>query len=401
MATSGTEVTSRNTSDPRATVFICHARTDIAFVDMLDVALRLKGYLPLMDRGEAFAVEDWWERIEKLIVNSDHVIVVLSPDLLTSSIALRLVEFAASTNKRLAPIVHRRVDIAGVPPVLRRLNFIFFDDPARFDESMGSLDAALRTDVAWIRMHTRIGELASEWTRHSRHEDYLITGQRLLEAEQWIASQPAGGPLPTPTHLEFLKASRDRELSRSKRSIHLVVPAESSTPRPRGSKIFISYRRSDTKYMAGRIYDELIKEFPQEEVFFDINKIPFGVNFRQHISGVLDDSAVVLALIGERWSNPNWKPYRRWVTFFTFAEDFVQSEIELSLDLRIPLIPVLLDDVRMPTKTQLPKSMAEFASLNAATVRSGRDFQQDMALVRERIRPWAADGQRLSKGRRE
>jgi hypothetical protein len=49
---------------------------------------------------------------------------VLSPDAVQSDVTLKEVTYAASLNKRFAPIVYR-VEDSGLPEALRRLNFIF------------------------------------------------------------------------------------------------------------------------------------------------------------------------------------------------------------------------------------------------------------------------------------
>jgi TIR domain len=67
-----------------------------------------------------YAFEEWWQRIEALIARADTVVFVLSPDAVASDVAQREVAFAASLNKRFAPIVCRRVDDKEVPEVLRR-----------------------------------------------------------------------------------------------------------------------------------------------------------------------------------------------------------------------------------------------------------------------------------------
>ena len=52
-----------------------------------------------------------------------------SPDSVASEVARKEVAFAASLNKRFAPIVCRRVDDTSVPEVpLASLNFVVFDD---------------------------------------------------------------------------------------------------------------------------------------------------------------------------------------------------------------------------------------------------------------------------------
>ena len=41
-------------------------------------------------------------------------------------------------------------------------------------------------------------------------------------------------------------------------------------------KIFISYRRADSEYVVGRIYEELCDSYGKENMFKDIDSIPLG-----------------------------------------------------------------------------------------------------------------------------
>ena len=52
---------------PTARVFISYSRKDMAFADRLELALKARGFEPLIDRTEIYAFEDWWKRIEALI----------------------------------------------------------------------------------------------------------------------------------------------------------------------------------------------------------------------------------------------------------------------------------------------------------------------------------------------
>ena len=67
----------------------------------------------------------------------------------------------------------------------------------------------------------------------------------------------------------------------------------------------------------------------------------------------------MLALIG-----PNWEPSR-----LTTATDFVRTELMEALRQGKPVIPILIDDTRMPTSNVLPEDLRELAFLNAITVR--------------------------------
>ena len=143
-----------NGHESKTKVFISYSRKDIEFADRMDAALKSRGFEPLIDRTEILAFEAWWQRVEVLIGRADTVVFVLSPDAVRpESIARKEVAFATSLNKRFAPIVFRPVEDKLVSEELAKLNFIFFDDQARFEQSADQLAKALNTDIGWIR-HT-------------------------------------------------------------------------------------------------------------------------------------------------------------------------------------------------------------------------------------------------------
>jgi TIR domain len=139
-------------------------------------------------------------------------------------------------------------------------------------------------------------------------------------------------------------------------------------------KIIISYRRSDSDVFAGRIRDRLAGRYGDAAVFMDIDDIPFGIDFRQHIKGALAASDVVIAIIGSRWLGVGKSGNAR----IQDEADPVRIEVEAALQNGIPVIPVLVGDTKMPKPAQLPETLKDFAFLNAATVDTGRDFHPHM-----------------------
>ena len=212
-------------AEPKARIFISYSRKDMAFADRLEEALKLRGFEPLIDRTEIYAFEDWWERIEELIGRADTVVFVLSPDAVASEVALKEVAHAASLNKRFAPIVCQRVADSAVPESLRRLNFIFFDDQARFEASADDLAEALQADIGWIRQHTEYGEAARRWSARGRHAGLLLHSPTLEVAEHWIVSRPRGAPDPTEEIQAFVSQSRQgaRLVQRRRRLMRVFV----------------------------------------------------------------------------------------------------------------------------------------------------------------------------------
>jgi hypothetical protein len=203
-----TDTENAQDAKPKARIFISYSRKDMAFADRLEAALKARGLEPLIDRTEIYAFEDWWKRIEALISHADTVVFVLSPDAVASKVALREIDYAASINKRFAPIVCRRVEDSATPEALRRLNFIFFDDPERFEASADRLAEALGTDIGWIRQHTEYGEAARRWTAGGRPGGLLLRSPVLEDAEHWIASRPHDAPEPTADTQAFVAESR-------------------------------------------------------------------------------------------------------------------------------------------------------------------------------------------------
>jgi formylglycine-generating enzyme required for sulfatase activity len=195
-------------TDAKTRVFISYSRKDMAFADRLEVALKARGFEVLIDREEIYAFEDWWKRLQALIARADTVVFALSPDAVASREALREVEYAASLNKRFAPLICRRVEDTAVPEALRRLNFIFFDDPAQFETSVDKLATALQTDIAWIRRHTEFGDSARRWVEAGRPGGMLLHPPVLDQAEAWLTFRPGGAPAPTAETEAFLVQSR-------------------------------------------------------------------------------------------------------------------------------------------------------------------------------------------------
>ena len=189
-------------------VFISYSRKDSIFADRIEAALGTRGFTVAIDREQIFAFEEWWKRIETLITQADTVVFVLSPDSLASKVALKEVSYAASLNKRFAPIVWRHLDNQAVPEALAKYNFIFFDDEAQFEPSADRLAKALLTDIAWIRGHTGFGEAARRWSVAGRPDGLLLRSPSLEEAEHWIAARPEGAPAPTEETRTFILQSR-------------------------------------------------------------------------------------------------------------------------------------------------------------------------------------------------
>jgi TIR domain-containing protein len=138
--------------------------------------------------------------------------------------------------------------------------------------------------------------------------------------------------------------------------------------------IIVSYRRSDSKWITGRIVDRLERDYGKDDVFVDIDAIPLGMDFRDHLRNVLDRCDVLLAIIGPNWLATDESGSARILD----PTDWVRIEIETALAKGIAVIPVLIDRAPMPTVSDLPESLHAFAFRQAADLDTGRDFHVHM-----------------------
>lgn len=154
--------------------------------------------------------------------------------------------------------------------------------------------------------------------------------------------------------------------------------------KPRGDKVFLSYRRDDSSHFSGRLLDFIEMRFGAGSVFFDIESIPIGVDFWDHIKSVLSECAVLLVVIGPNWMDQLSARRRRWHQFGK-SEDFVAMEIQAAAELKLPIIPVLFDGASMPTARQLPREIAFLPSLNASLISDGKAFRVGVDAICDQI----------------
>ncbi len=159
-----------------------------------------------------------------------------------------------------------------------------------------------------------------------------------------------------------------------------VPPAPPPTPEPTPTgSIFISYRRDDSASDTGRIYDRLAHEFGRDNIFKDVDSIPLGVDFAQHIDQEVGRCQVLLVVIGKTWLTPRLQS----------PDDFVRLEIESALNRGIPVVPVFLEGVTgPPPRDQLPQSLQPLIRRNGTQVGQDPRFHADMGRLVKGLRDY-------------
>lgn len=149
-----------------------------------------------------------------------------------------------------------------------------------------------------------------------------------------------------------------------------------------GIRVFISYRRGDSKHEAKQLYDAFARQMPRDEVFWDIDSIPAGTDFSLFLKAKVDECEILLALIGPDWINvvdPTTKKRR-----LDDPNDYVRLEIGRALARNVRVVPVLIDNAPLPSPDQLPEELKNLALRNAEFI-NFRSFDRDVQHLFARV----------------
>lgn len=151
------------------------------------------------------------------------------------------------------------------------------------------------------------------------------------------------------------------------------------------ARVFISYRRKDSKTDASRIHDQLTSSFGKKWVFMDTEGLYAGDSFKEKIKSLIQNSDVLLVIIGPTWFQ---ELQHKW---HSEKYDYVQFEIETAIKSNIEIIPVLVSGASVPDEARLPKSLQPLAGKHTIPVRQNPDFKKDIkSLINDILKfvPW-------------
>jgi hypothetical protein len=137
-------------------------------------------------------------------------------------------------------------------------------------------------------------------------------------------------------------------------------PKRAGAPTP---SVFISYRRSENLRQATFLEESLAALLGPGAVFRDQTAIKPGDKFPTRLDTTIRGVAVVLVLIGPRWVE--LRDERSNQRRLDLADDFVRREIEIAIDAKRKIVPLLVDGARMPETAMLPRSIAALSDHQA------------------------------------
>ena len=151
--------------------------------------------------------------------------------------------------------------------------------------------------------------------------------------------------------------------------------------------IFISYRRNDDPYAARGINDALVKQFGNEKVYFDLDALLAGLDWREQIDKMVAECDVMLVVIGDRWLEADESGRFR----LEDADDLVRVEVSSALKRNIPVIPVLVGNADIPDEDVLPEDLKPLHYRQYAEVRATSNFIAQIDSLLRNIRSVAGD----------
>jgi TIR domain len=206
---------------------------------------------------------------------------------------------------------------------------------------------------------------------------------KVKAALQRLGLTPSAAPLVRKKPKEARRKTSVLPGSGSGASASVKSPVREETPESTASalaRLFLCYRRDDTADAAGRLRDKLAGSYGDDRVFMDIDSVPLGIDFVEHVREQISGCAAVIVMIGRRWLTLKDKRRRRRLDN---EDDLVRAEIAAALTQKIPVIPVVVQNASMPIADDLPEDIRLLARRNGIQLRPEQWREGVERLLRE------------------
>ena len=158
--------------------------------------------------------------------------------------------------------------------------------------------------------------------------------------------------------------------------------AEPEDTGPLDLKVFLSYRREDSRAYARLLQKALGEHMRPADIFMDLESLSDGEDFVDRIDTAVRASDAMLVLIGPGWlSAADEAGARR----LENADDFVAREVALALEAELLVVPVLVGGAEMPSSSDLPPALEPLWRRQARVLDDGHwdyDVEQLIASLR-------------------
>lgn len=207
-------------------VFISYSRADKEHAVAINSFLESKGKSPWLDQDDIHKGVEFMQEIYAGIERSENFVFLISPASVQSEICIQEIEHAIAHKKRIIPILLKETPTEEVHPTLAAINWIILEQ--QLGQVCEELFEVLNIDVDYIKQHNDMLNASLVWERSNESNANLLRGERLQNAEEWLAEAGDHSPPPTSLQAHFIQASRKGAARRQRQlmfgiSIALVI----------------------------------------------------------------------------------------------------------------------------------------------------------------------------------
>ncbi|MEO0868331.1 MAG: CHASE2 domain-containing protein, partial [Cyanobacteria bacterium J06642_11] len=190
-------------------VFFIHHIDDYDFSRRLNETLLVQGKSSWLAPEGAAGETERWDETQELMANAENILFILSPSSVRCEACLEQLNYAQAQQKRVLPVIYRKVVKSRVPDSIKTLPWSDFRrHGGDFLVNFGELFRTLESDPYHVRSHTRLLVKASEWDGAKRDDSFLLRGSDLADSERWLQQARDKTPPVTPLQKAYIKASR-------------------------------------------------------------------------------------------------------------------------------------------------------------------------------------------------
>jgi len=204
-------------------VFLSYSRKDTEFMRKVFDSFKAEGKEVWADFEDIPKAADWWEEIKAGINAAYSFVFIISPDSVRSDICRDEIETAIAANKRFIPLLRREItedeDKEKIHPVISSHNWIFFREGDDYDASFKILMESVETDLEHNRYMTRLLVRAQEWEMNDEASSFLLQGEDLDQAQDWLSHAMQKKPEPTDLHVHYITESQKEQKRRQQRLV--------------------------------------------------------------------------------------------------------------------------------------------------------------------------------------
>jgi WD40 repeat protein len=191
----------------RPDAFLSYSRRDGEAAVRLAELLAERGKDVWVDQQDIPASSRWRDELARAIEVSDAVIALVTPAWLASENCRQEMEHADAAGKRIVPVLGAPVD--RVPDALAARQWVELPAGTDWSAPVERILDAIETDLPYVRAHARYLEETQRWTAAGHDRGFLLRGQELRAAEDWLATRSERRePRPTTEQIGFIQSSR-------------------------------------------------------------------------------------------------------------------------------------------------------------------------------------------------